>query len=307
MTTWLQRQEALEREVQHGDGQDEDGESADQDEDQDEGDSDEDSESDDVAGVGESQPPPDDEDVKALRQLVNSNVARAYYVPLTPTARQVSLSTLTSSYGTPDFHQELNDFLRDYRPGAPLATEFSTFDLYHSLGLLLPPNIHISNEKRICRLRAAPAVPRINDKKAVAARFDCGLFIDDDALYRARGGLEGLRPGQVRAIFRLPDWMGGSEPLLYVNWFRPFRTPDTITGLPPTSHSTRVRRRNATVVSIRDLVRTCHLMPKFGAEDLGVVDSWMLKDPDSDILDEPNMTFLLNRYYDFHTFYLLSQ
>ncbi|KAJ3008779.1 hypothetical protein NUW54_g3028 [Trametes sanguinea] len=160
-------------------------------------------------------------------------------------------------------------------------------DFTHSLGLLLPANIHVSNEKRICKLRAAPAVPRINDKKAVPARFDC------------------LRPGQVRVIFRLPTWMGGSEPLLYIHWFRSFRTPDTIAGLPATSHSTRAGRRNASVVSIRDLVRTCHLMPRLGHEDLDGAAAWLGKD--ADVLDERSVTFLLNRYYDFHTFDALSK
>lgn len=111
----------------------------------------------------------------------------------------------------------------------------------------------------------------------------------------------GLRPGQVRAIFRLPDWMNMAEPLLYVNWFRPFRIPDTISGLPATSRSTRLHRRNASVISVRDLIRTCHLMPRFGPDDLGRT-QWMEKD----VLDESGVTLLYNRYYDFHTFVALS-
>ncbi|CDO74891.1 hypothetical protein BN946_scf184461.g3 [Trametes cinnabarina] len=160
----------LKGQVAHETSRDKDEEEDSWAEDEDDGSKDSEGESDDVAVVGEDQP--DDENVKALRQLVNSNVARAYHVPLMPTACPVSLATLTPSYGAPDFQLKLNEFLRDYRPGTPPATERSTFDLYHSLSLLLPPSIHISNEKRICRLRAVPAVPRVNDKKAVAARFD---------------------------------------------------------------------------------------------------------------------------------------
>ncbi|KAL7278907.1 hypothetical protein ACG7TL_006738 [Trametes sanguinea] len=212
MTTWLQRQEAVERrqaylawrtglleaelqrERERGGCEDiADDDSEGQQDSGDEGDRGTDGEADedddDVAVEGEKQH--DDGEVKALRQLVNSNVARAYHVPLTPSARRVSLSTLTSSYGALDFCLELNDYLRDNLPSTPLATEHSRFDLYHSLTLLLPANIHISNDKRICRLRAAPAIPRIQDKKAVPARFDCALFVEDDELYRTHGGLTG--------------------------------------------------------------------------------------------------------------------
>ncbi|CDO72220.1 hypothetical protein BN946_scf184970.g72 [Trametes cinnabarina] len=221
MTTWLQRQEAVDRrqaylawctglleaELQRAresggceDVEDDDSEgqqdSGDEGERGGEGEADED---DDVDVEGEKQH--DDGEVKALRQLVNSNVARAYHVPLTPSAHRVSLSTLTSSYGALDFRLELNDYLRDNLPSTPLATEHSRFDLYHSLTLLLPANIHISNDKRICRLRAAPAIPRIQDKKAVPARFDCALFVEDDELYRTHGGLTGEWMEEVMAQY----------------------------------------------------------------------------------------------------------
>ncbi|CDO75468.1 hypothetical protein BN946_scf184935.g4 [Trametes cinnabarina] len=347
MTTWLQRQEAVERrqaylawraglleeelladeqghEARDSDGEDPvdgtqahnndegrpdmidsdetDGDRDDNEErEEDERDDDNDNDNDDVAVGVRSQPDGSTEDVKALRQLLNSNVARAYQLPLTPNARRASVETVVSSYGAVDFLVEVNEYLHDYHPALPLIAEHSTFQLYHSLHLLLPANIHVSNNKRICKLRATPAAPRKRDRKAVSARFDCGLFILDEESYQTHGGLTGLRPGQVRAIFRLPDWMNMPEPLLYVNWFRPFRTPDTISALPPTSHSTRIHRRNASVVSIRDLVRTCHLMPKFGSEDLGRTE-WMEKD----VLDEGSLTFLYNRYYDVHTFAALS-
>ncbi|CDO77502.1 hypothetical protein BN946_scf184912.g1 [Trametes cinnabarina] len=177
-----------------------------------------------------------------------------------------SVETIISSYGAVDFLEEVNEYLRDDHPTLPLVTEYSTFRVYHSLTMLLPASIHISNDKRICKLRAAPAAPRIRDRKAVPAQFDCGLFIQDTDSNRSQRELTGLRPGQVRAIFRLPDWMNMAEPLL-----------------------------------VRDLIRTCHLMPKFGPDDLGRT-QWMEKN----VLDESGVTLLYNRYYDFHTFVALS-
>ena len=86
---------------------------------------------------------------------------------------------------------------------------------------------------------------------------------------------------------------------MYVRWFRPFRTPDPVTGLPPTSHSTRRNARNVSVVPASQLLQSCHLIPKFGTETI---------DPEwtsQDILDEP-IDFLFNRYLDPHTFASLA-
>lgn len=111
--------------------------------------------------------------------------------------------------------------------------------------------------------------------------------------------LLGLRAGRIRVIFRLPEWMRNDTPLIYVEWFRPFRDPDRVTGMPPTSHSTRAGKRNASIVEARDLLRPCHLIPRFGQEAVNA-------DWDSpDLLDEP-IKFCFNRYLDYHTFHSLS-
>ncbi|KAI0644662.1 hypothetical protein C8Q79DRAFT_1001929 [Trametes meyenii] len=242
----------------------------------------------------------DPADIKVLRDLVHSNMSRAYQLPLTPSARQVSLETLTSGYGATNILEELNEFLRDSHPtGIQLTAHTLQLDLFHSVAILLPANIHFSNEKRFCKLRASPATLRINDRKATAARFDCALFIQDDELFRSEGGLEGLRPGQVQVIFRLPSWTTFNDALVYVKWFRPFRTPDPVTGLAPTLHSTQTQRRNTSIMRVSDILRPCHLMPKFGEDNVNP--EWKEKD----VLDEP-ITFLLNRYLDFHLFHCLS-
>ncbi|KAH9846447.1 hypothetical protein C2E23DRAFT_576495 [Lenzites betulinus] len=89
--------------------------------------------------------------------------------------------------------------------------------------------------------------------------------------------------------------MGVSEPLLYVHWFRRFRTPDHVTGLHPTSRSTRAHKCHVTIVRMNDLVRPCHLIHKFGHTT--VDPRWLMED----VLDEP-ITFLYNRYLDLHSF-----
>ncbi|KAI0714708.1 hypothetical protein C8Q76DRAFT_648762 [Earliella scabrosa] len=300
MTTWLQRQEAVVRQNAYlawvqgaADELDVEG-----DEDNDSG---VDGEDNDMGATSR-----DDhdgaslEDVKALRELINSNIARAYQLPLHPTVSRVSITTLVTEYGATALLSRLDDYVRTHHPTSTRPTASTPFQVYHYVHLLLPPNIHIANTKRICKLRASPYVPRKDDHKPVPAHFDCGLFIDDRELYEREGGLKGLRPGEVRAIFRMPSTGGYvSEPFMYVRWFRPFRNPDHVTGLHPTSHSTRNHYRHVGVVPVRDLVRTCHLMPKYDTEEI---------DPDwtsANILDQP-ITFLLNRYLDYHLFSALS-
>ncbi|CDO75910.1 hypothetical protein BN946_scf184877.g4 [Trametes cinnabarina] len=131
-------------------------------------------------------------EVKALRELLNSNVVRAFQLPLTPNAHRITVDTLIPSYGANDLVAEVNDYLADHHPAAPLVDENSKFSLFHSVTLLLPANIHISNEKWLCKLRAMPAVPRVRDRKAKPAHFDCGLLIEDEELYHTAGSLSGM-------------------------------------------------------------------------------------------------------------------
>ncbi|KAI0693036.1 hypothetical protein C8T65DRAFT_586111, partial [Cerioporus squamosus] len=178
--------------------------------------------------------------LKALRELLHSNVARAHQVPLTPSARRVSVNTLTTNYGALALLPALNDYIAKHHPRSPRPHAGTLFSVYHKISILLPPNIHVANSKRICTLRASPAVPRIQDRRPVPAHFHTALYIEDEESYRLNGGLAGLHAGEVRALFRLPANLGfPPEPLAYVRCFCPFRTPDSITGLHPTSHSTR--------------------------------------------------------------------
>ncbi len=322
MTTWLQRQEAIIRQDAYlswlkGE--------LDRDDDEDERSEDEDVEADgqDAEEEEASKANETGDDVvaedrlKMLRELIHSNVTCAYQLPVKPSASRLSFQTLISDYGATVILPRLQAYLATHYPNSPAPDLNTPLDVYHYIHVLLPPNIHIANTKRICKIRASPRVPRIADRKAVPAHFDCALFVEDEGLYGREGGLAGasnhrlkhkwlahphigLRAGQVRAIFRLPQRHGyDQEPLMYVRWFRPFRTADTVTGLPPTSHSTRDQLRNVEIVPASRLVRSCHLTPRFRQDDL---------DPDwtpENILDQ-TITFSFNRYFDFHAFLALS-
>ena len=101
-------------------------------------------------------------------------------------------------------------------------------------------------------------------------------------------------------IFNLPPHLGlYSHPLLYVEWFRPFRGPEPRSGLYTTSHSTSNKARRHSIVSAATLLRSCHLIPKYGGDN--VDPDWT---PDT-ILDEC-AEFFLNTHIDFHMFHDLT-
>ena len=111
--------------------------------------------------------------------------------------------------------------------------------------------------------------------------------------------IQGLRAAQVRAIFKLPPVFGVDEPLAYVNWFTPFREPQANTGMFAISRSTNTHVRNASVIPVSQIVRSCHLMPVFGrskAVDLGWAPETVLEDQDC-------KTYFLNPYLRHHDFY----
>ena len=83
---------------------------------------------------------------------------------------------------------------------------------------------------------------------------------------------------------------------MYVQWFRPFRGPDPHSGLYTTSPSTSNKARRHSIVSANTLFRSCHLIPKYGLDD---VDPEWTTDT---VLDECD-DFLLNTYADFHMFH----
>lgn len=108
----------------------------------------------------------------------------------------------------------------------------------------------------------------------------------------------GLRLAQVRLIFRLPEEYGKfSEPLLYVNWFKPLRVPTEPLGIYQVSFLSHNCRRRASIIPASHILQTVHLIPNFGR----VVDLTWASDT---ILDEAP-SFYLNPYLRHYDFYLL--
>ncbi|KAJ7728985.1 hypothetical protein B0H14DRAFT_2264787, partial [Mycena olivaceomarginata] len=92
-------------------------------------------------------------------------------------------------------------------------------------------------------IRATPPILARGCSPGTPAHFDTALIIEDPPSYRTSAGIEGLRVGQIRAIFQLPPQYGTyPHPLAYVEWFTPFNQPDSTTGMYTIQRSSRSLR-----------------------------------------------------------------
>ena len=105
---------------------------------------------------------------------------------------------------------------------------------------------------------------------------------------------------QIRLIFNLPPQFGHfPHPLAYVEWFTNLGSPDLLTGLHSVTRSTRQGKRNAEVISVDRIYRSCHLIPRFGA----AINSSLTAD---NVLEQSTIQFFVNPYINIDTFTLMK-
>ena len=106
----------------------------------------------------------------------------------------------------------------------------------------------------------------------------------------------GLHVGQVCMLFQLPAQFGQSNhPLTYIEWFRPLRTLDCVTGMYNLKWLTARTRQHAEIVSVHRIWLGCHLIPCFGHSD--VPPSW----DRCNVLESAD-NFLFNHYINLYQF-----
>ncbi|KDQ60093.1 hypothetical protein JAAARDRAFT_125881 [Jaapia argillacea MUCL 33604] len=113
--------------------------------------------------------------------------------------------------------------------------------------------------------------------------------------------LKGLRVAQVKVIFALPHQLSIADHpqyLAYIEWFTPFQSFHPVLGMYSVSRSTQNHRQNIEVVSLSQIIRSCHLLPKFGTL---VNKTWH-----SDTILDDAPGFYLNVWLDLFTFFLLQ-
>lgn len=213
------------------------------------------------------------------------------------------MSRLQTEFGAVDFIPALQTFLSHHFPNSSIpASQYDRFDLFKSVLLQLPRRDHISDLKRLNRVRAHPSIPNRDRRKPPSpAHFDVAFVVEDHQLWESGTGLDGLRLAQIRAIFKLPPQYGKfPHPLAYVEWFRPLRDPEPATNLYRLARSTRNQRRFAAVISIQVLLQAAHLIPRFGSSKVDV--SWV----NGDVLELAD-DFYVNPYINFHLFDTLER
>ncbi|KAJ6537137.1 hypothetical protein B0H19DRAFT_1213719 [Mycena capillaripes] len=220
----------------------------------------------------------------------------AYKIAKSPAVENVTVGYLKTAHGAENIIPALTDFLkRHFKPSGIKPGAYDRFDVFTQVSVHLRQNRYLSDESRSSRIRAVPAVPSKGRAAGSPAIFDTALIIEDPSLYVPSSGLVGLRPAQIRVIFKLPPQFGSyTHPLAYIEWFTPLNGPEPVSGMFTTRRSTRNHSRNSAVISVEHIVRACHLMAKCGTT---IDPKWT----SFNVLDEAAM-FYFNPYVLVDTF-----
>ncbi|KAL0067725.1 hypothetical protein AAF712_005165 [Marasmius tenuissimus] len=243
----------------------------------------------------------DDESVDEDGLLPNGDrcrytVARSHNSQL----RGITASTIITQQRTKYFLESLQAYLRtNHCPIIPHP--YDRFDLFKQVIVSLPKVSIASCAQTSCKniIRASPPTPQRGRIAAVPPQMDFALISTNERNDRTEGtALEGLRVALVRAVFKLPQVYGLNvqHPLVYVEWFTPFGTPDPSTGSYTLRPSTRSHHSHGEIINVDRIVRNCHLTPIYGHQ----------KDPTwtSENVIERCTSYTFNSYSDPHMFFL---
>ncbi|KAF8124506.1 hypothetical protein K438DRAFT_2154332 [Mycena galopus ATCC 62051] len=215
-----------------------------------------------------------------------------------PTLTATSIST---DFHAPDFLHNLTKFLVSKSITPPVdPTEESTFPVYKHVGLTLPVVPEVSRHVVQDKVRAGKSEPMKMTSSGMRPPTP-GQF--DTVLVRTRKRAEGQSPidglgvARVRVIFKLPENHGNyPDPLAYIDWFKPLTTPVADLEMYRVSLSTRMHHQKSEIIPVTDIVRSCHLIPRFGRR---VDPTWTSEN----VLDHCK-EFYLNPYLRHHDFFL---
>ncbi|KAJ7643458.1 hypothetical protein DFH06DRAFT_999028 [Mycena polygramma] len=199
-----------------------------------------------------------------------------------PTLKAVRLDRLITDYGAKIFRDALARFITKFNN--PLLTprhveiesgkinfpfnsipvfhriKFTTQDPYTARGPLdsVIDSVHVQPRKLL------------KNGEELPARFDTALINDSTG---GMIGVDGYRVAQVRVVFSIPPrhiphlFSPGISPpthLAYVEWFSPFTEPEPNHLMYKVHRSCKDGDRIASVISLANIRRSVHLLPKFG-------------------------------------------
>ncbi|KAI0039298.1 hypothetical protein FA95DRAFT_1504352 [Auriscalpium vulgare] len=226
-----------------------------------------------------------------VQQAANAEAAVAppahprIHIARIPSFKSVSFTQLATRYGAVDFREALAAYIikevhPEYSPAhvANLATgwqlPFKAVAVYNSVKIRLADPQERDEALDVRDVVHARPSYRDTRGRAVPGRFDTAL------INQGGGGAStviGYQVAQVRVIFTLPvkaraaafpfDYVGPAH-LAYVEWFSPF-------GPAAEPHHLMYRvsrkfrmglRRQASVIAVKDIHRSVHLIPRFGPQ-----------------------------------------
>ncbi|KAF8509179.1 hypothetical protein JB92DRAFT_3089306 [Gautieria morchelliformis] len=171
--------------------------------------------------------------------------------------------TLINNHGAVDFVPALQAYLNAHVPkGCVTASVYDFVDVYKQIIIDLPSPQQLTDETQHDTIRATPGHPNPGRKKSEPDHFDCVLVHEDGVAEDV--GIKGYRAARVRALFRQPSWFGCTDTLAYIEWFTPFKPPVVPLRMSRVSYAMRQGRRQAAVIPISYIRRSCALTPIFG-------------------------------------------
>ncbi|KAF8121357.1 hypothetical protein K438DRAFT_1913726 [Mycena galopus ATCC 62051] len=225
----------------------------------------------------------------------------AFTVAKKPAFPHLTAASLATDFHAPAFLDNLDDFLHSKSITPPFVpADNSTFPVYKRLSLSLPriPEAISSDLRDTVRaIKGSPLQMTAKGvKPAKAGQFDTVLVRVSPRRVN-EGPTDGLCVARVRVIFRIPAEFGPyPDPVAYVDWYKPLQKPVPGLDMHLVSLSSRNLRQRSSIISVQDIVRSCHLIPVFGrAVDPG----WT----SNSVLDLCK-SFYLNPYLRHHDFYL---
>ncbi|GJE90519.1 hypothetical protein PsYK624_066590 [Phanerochaete sordida] len=210
-----------------------------------------------------------------------------YTIAKQPPFPRTSASQIATSYGAGrDFLYTLETYLRsvdtshltrsEVRALGNLAVrDDAEMAVYKQVKLHLPKMSQVSQKATTDTIRAVLDVPAQGLHAGTPAHFSTVLVVDKsqrgvgrDSIRHKDNPISDLRVAQIRVIFRPPTEFAGlvKHPLAFVQWFTPLRARDASVGMYSVARSTTVQVQQSSVISIDQIVRTCHLIPVFGRQ-----------------------------------------